>query len=118
MQVNEREGEDETAMNLYLEAANVEPKLPEDQQRVCTAGLVLAMARCKELERSIHLALELDDPTTTLKLAEMLEQQDLPQARLRHRSWLTLPLCMLCWLHFWPPGQQGRQQVKEYTSTD
>ena len=79
MQVNEREGEDETAMSLYLEAANAEPKLPEDQQRICTAGLVLAMARCKELERSIHLALELDDPTTTLKLAEMLEQQDLPQ---------------------------------------
>lgn len=68
-------------MSLYLEAANAVPKLPMDQQKACSSGLVLALARCKELERSIHLALELDDPTTTLALAEMLEQQDLPQVR-------------------------------------
>ncbi len=79
MQVNEEEGEDEAAMSLYLEAANAEPKLPEDQLRACTAGLVLALARCRELERSIHLALELEDPGTTLKLGEMLEAQNLPQ---------------------------------------
>lgn len=79
VQASEGDGEDEAAMGFYLEAANAVPKLPEDQAKACTAGLVLALGRCKELERSIHLALELDDQPTTLKLAQLLESQDLPQ---------------------------------------
>lgn len=79
MQASEGEGEDEAAMKLYLEAANAVPKLPDIEAKACTAGLVLALGRCRELERSIHLALELDDTPTTLKLAQMLEAQQLPQ---------------------------------------
>lgn len=85
-------------MKYYLEAANAVPKLPEAEARACTAGLVLALGRCKELERSIHLALELDDPPTTLKLAQMLEAQQLPQVTQPDSPWGWQPfLCMtLC----------------------